>query len=256
MSITNDGLQYKFYDFTKSIYLFSHMKTNLVDPLVQDGETIILNILIYSTYFIYLVAFSKIIIVIAYFLIGQAFLAFLSFIKGLYKNKCSSNWKIWALNVWYFLKRIIKKLGTFNFYIFENRIISVFLIGTFIINLVSNTHLNAINLHQISSLEKENDFITFYFLSFEFNLYMEIILFIFYSHRNLIFGVIISLGYFLVVNLLIIFIYLLANKYEYLNGVFINEDPQRILNIILFSILMILKINCLYKVIKYNPQSK
>ena len=44
MSITNDGLQYKFYDFTKSIYLFSHMKTNLVDPLVQDGETIILNI--------------------------------------------------------------------------------------------------------------------------------------------------------------------------------------------------------------------
>jgi hypothetical protein len=85
---------------------------------------------------------------------------------------------------------------------------------------------------------------------------MEIILFIFYSHRNLIFGVIISLGYFLVVNLLIIFIYLLANKYEYLNGVFINEDPQRILNIILFSILMILKINCLYKVIKYDPQSK
>ena len=101
MSITNDGLQYKFYDFTKSVYLFSHMKTNLVDPLVQNGETIILHILIYSTYFIYFVALFKIIIVILYFSFGQALLAFFSFIKGLYKNKCSINWKTLALDVWY-----------------------------------------------------------------------------------------------------------------------------------------------------------
>ena len=54
MSETKDGLIYEIYDFTKSVYLFSHMKTNLVDIYVQKGETFALWILKIITYLIFI----------------------------------------------------------------------------------------------------------------------------------------------------------------------------------------------------------
>ena len=53
MSETKDGIFYDLYDFSKSVYIFSHMKTNLVDEKVQIGEkaAIILLLVISSVIF-------------------------------------------------------------------------------------------------------------------------------------------------------------------------------------------------------------
>ena len=53
-----------------------------------------------------------------------------------------------------------------------------------------------------------------------------------------------------------IIVYSIASYMEYLEGAFLYEEPQRILNIIVFSILFVLKANCLYKIIKYKKRSK
>ena len=43
---------------------------------------------------------------------------------------------------------------------------------------------------------------------------------------------------------------------EYLYGAYLLEEPQRTINILIFFILLILKINCLIKIIKFNKKSK
>ena len=45
MSETKEGEKYNLYDFTKSIYIFSHMKTLLVDKEVQEFEQKLLAII-------------------------------------------------------------------------------------------------------------------------------------------------------------------------------------------------------------------
>jgi hypothetical protein len=45
MSETKEHIFYDLYDFGKSVYIFSHMKTNLVDASVQTTEKIALNFL-------------------------------------------------------------------------------------------------------------------------------------------------------------------------------------------------------------------
>ena len=77
-----------------------------------------------------------------------------------------------------------------------------------------------------------------------------------YSIRSITFGIILSIGYWISINLIIIIAFIYTRRYEYLYGAFILEEPQRVLNIIISFILMVLKINCLYKIIKYNKKSK
>ena len=115
---------------------------------------------------------------------------------------------------------------------------------------------NSINSNQIESKEKNNSFLTHFFLVFEFNLLIEIILYMIYSIRSITFGLILSIGYWITINIIIIIAFMYTRRYEYLYGAFILEEPQRLLNIIISFILMVLKINCLYKTIKYNKKSK
>ena len=49
MSETKEGFFYDLYDFTKSVYIFSHMKTNLVDTAVQIGEKVALSLILAIT---------------------------------------------------------------------------------------------------------------------------------------------------------------------------------------------------------------
>lgn len=78
----------------------------------------------------------------------------------------------------------------------------------------------------------------------------------FYSKRNIFFVLSLSLGYFILLNIIILFSHFYAFRKEYLDGAFMYEEPQRVLNIIIFLILMILKINCLFQIKKYKKESK
>ena len=256
MSEYEEGFFYDLYAFTRSIYIFSHMKTNLVDAFVQKGETVALIILMTMTIFIYFLVLFKILIIVGYFLFFQGLVAFFNFIKLSFMTKFDMYIKSNLIDFVQFLYRIVKKVFTFNFYIFKNKSISTFMIVSFLFTITSNFYFNRENLRQILETEKDKRFLFFYFSSFESNLLMEIMCYIFYSNRNIFFGLLLSLGYFILLNVIILFIHLYVLRREYLDGGYMLEEPQRVSNIIIFLILMILKINCLKKNIKYDKNSK
>ena len=158
MSEINEGLYYDFYDFTKSVYIFSHMKTNLVDTNVQAGEKAALIILNIMTGFFLAVVSIKIIIVFCYFLFFQALIAFCQFIRLIFKSGGKLYWKISFKNCLLFFVRIFKKIYTFNFYIFHGRLICIYLITIFLISTVLNFIFNYVNIEQITRPEKDDLF--------------------------------------------------------------------------------------------------
>ena len=256
MSEIEDGLSYDLYDFTKYIYIFSHTKTNLVDKEVQNMESNAITFLNAVTYILLSVLLFKFIIIIFYLLIYRALLIFPRFIKFLCITKFDIDFSLCFKNCITFFVRTIKRIYTYNFYIFQNRYFSILLIFIFFFDIIISYLFNSNNYDQIENKEKTSSFLIYFFLVFEFNLLIEIILYMFYSIRNITFGIILSLGYFIVLNLIIMIAFMYTTRYEYLYGAFILEEPQRVLNIIIFFILMVLKINCLYKIIIYNKKSK
>ena len=69
MSETKEGEKYNLYDFTKSIYIFSHMKTLLVDKEVQEFEQKLLAIIQWFVFSICFFVLFKIIIYLFFIII-------------------------------------------------------------------------------------------------------------------------------------------------------------------------------------------
>jgi hypothetical protein len=65
-----------------------------------------------------------------------------------------------------------------------------------------------------------------------------------------------AFGYYIVVNIIMALVFLYARRMEELYGAYLLEEPQRILNIIIFFILFVLKANCLIKITQFNKRSK
>ena len=256
MSETKEGIFYDLFDFSKSVYLFSHMKTNLVDSSVQIAEITAITFLMVITNIIFILVLFKTLIILGYFLCSQALTAFVRFVKALFKTKFNVSFKSSFKNSLMFFWRVFKKIYTFNFYLFYTKLISAFMIISFWICIFSNFQFNRINKNYIEEPEKGNDFLLYFFLSFQFNLLMEIICSIFYSSRKSISSSLLSFGYYVVINVIIIIVFLLVRRREYLKGAYLFEEPQRKLNIIIYSILFILKLNALYRIIKFNKRSK
>ena len=256
MSQTKNCIIYDMYDFSKSVYIFSHMKTNLVDSKVQTTEILAIYFIYVISVIIFFFVLIKTLIILGYFFCMQATTAFIRFIQMLFITKFNINCKSSCKNTLFFFKRVCKKIYTFNFYIFYTRYINAFMIISFWICLLSNFLFNFYNRKYIDNPDKEDDFLTFYFLSFEFNLLMEFICSTFYSHRNMIISSALALGYFIVTNAIMFIGFFYARRMEFLYGAYLLEEPQRILNIIVFFILFVLKINCLIKIIKFNKKSK
>lgn len=256
MSETQDGIFYDLYDFGKSVYIFSHMKTNLVDSSVQTGETTALIILMIISSIIFFSVLIKILIIIGYFVCSQALAAFLNFMKMVFKTRFNINFKSSCKNSLMFFGKVFKKIYTFNFYIFYTTYISSFMIISFWMCLLTNFAFSIVNLQNIEEPNKNNEFLWYFFLSFQFNLLIEIVCCTFYAYRNMVGAFFLSLGYYIVMNVILFISFFYARQKEYLDGAYLLEEPQRILNIIVFFILFVLKVNCLFKIIIFNKRSK
>lgn len=256
MSETKDGFIYDLYDFQKSVYIFSHMKTNLVDSKVQVGEHAALYTQLVISSIIFFFILIKILIIVGYFICSQALTAFIRFVGNVFKTKFKINCRSSFMNSLMFFGRVCKKIYTFNFYIFYTKYISTFMILSFCFCIAAIYGFNIVNITYIEQPEKEDDFLWYFCFSFEFLLLIELICSTFYGHRNMNVSSLLAFGYFIVINVIIIIGFFYAQREEYLNGAYLLEEPQRILNIIVFFILFVLKANCLYKIIKFNKRSK
>ena len=131
MSEMIDSPIYNFYDYVKSIYIYSHIKTNLIDKERQPIEKLT-NILLGIITLGFIIAFCfKILVIFFYFIFVQAFSAFIKFIISIFRTKFQLNFCSSFLNAMYYLGKVFKRIYTFNFYLFHNITIGTIMIFSY-----------------------------------------------------------------------------------------------------------------------------
>ncbi len=138
MSEIKDELIYNFYDFMKSVYIYSHVKTSLLDRSRQNIEMFAIYSLLVLSLIFFIFTIFKIIIILVYFLLMQAVTGFIKFIISLFKTKFRVNFCSSFINAFSFLGKICKRIYTFNFYLYDNVMIGIIMIGSFTAFLLSS----------------------------------------------------------------------------------------------------------------------
>ena len=249
-------LLFNYYEFIKSIYVYSHLKTNLVDKYKQTTEMVALYILIIITSLIFFFAMFKIIIIIIYFFCIQANTAFFRFIRLVYVTKMQINFKASFKNAISYLSKICKRLYTFNFYIYQKIFIGIINMLSFITFLISTFWFEILNLKYISKENKPDSYLWLFYLNYEFTLLTEFLCTTFYSCRNMVMSTLIALGYFILMNFILIIGYNIKELNEDMHGAFEYEEPQKIMNIVFNIILLMLNFINLVKIIRFNKNGK
>ena len=255
-SIIQNEIIGDYYDLIKNVYVFSHMYLYLndIDRLTIEynfirAVLIIISILAVAICF-------KIVVIFIYFFLIQAITNLISFLCTLCRSKCKvpccSNVKGAFI---YFIK-LFKKLYTYNFYAFDSTFVGTFLVVSYLLYLISTITFSALIIQEIESEIKSNFFYVCHFIAFQFNILMEILCVSFYNQRNMKKQFFLSMGYFFLLNLLIIitlmFQRLLVNVY----GIFEKSEPRRILNIVFNFFFFIMYTTTIIKLILYNVNSK
>ena len=255
-SIIQNEIIGDYYDLIKNVYVFSHMYLYLndIDRLTIEynfirAVLIIISILAVAICF-------KIVVIFIYFFLIQAITNLISFLCTLCRSKCKvpccSNVKGAFI---YFIK-LFKKLYTYNFYAFDSTFVGTFLVVSYLLYLISTITFSALIIQVIESEIKSNFFFVCYLIAFQFNILMEILCVSFYNQRNMKKQFFLSMGYFFLLNLLIIitlmFQRLLVNVY----GIFEKSEPRRILNIVFNFFFFIMYTTTIIKLILYNVNSK
>ena len=255
-SIIQNEIIGDYYDLIKNVYVFSHMYLYLIDTKRQSIEyNFIRAVLIIISILAVAICF-KIVVIFIYFFLIQAITNLISFLCTLCRSKCKvpccSNVKGAFI---YFIK-LFKKLYTYNFYAFDSTFVGTFLVVSYFLYLISTITFSALIIQEIESEIKSNFFYVCHFVAFQFNILMEILCVSFYNLRNMKKQFFLSMGYFFLLNLLIIitlmFQRLLVNVY----GIFEKSEPRRILNIVFNFFFFIMYTTTIIKLILYNVNSK
>ena len=256
MSEVKDEFIYNFYDFIKSIYIYSHVKTDLKDKGRQRFESYsIYALMVFMSLFIILTVF-KIVVIIIYFLFLQALTGFFKFLASICKTKCNVSFCSSFKNSISFLCKICKRIYTFNFYIYDNCLIGFIMTGSFILFLISSFFFFIYNCSIIEQVEKPIWYLVFFYLDFELTILIELLCNSFYSCRNMVMSTYLALGLFLIMNGVLFIGYFYVRFIEDKYGSFEYQEPQKIINLIFDGILLVLNINSLRIIIAYNKNCK
>lgn len=256
MSEMNDSFLYNFYDYVKSIYIYSHVKTNLKDrgrQTIEQGSNIFLVIL--SLSFVILTVF-KIIVIIFYFIFIQAFSGFINFIISIFKTKFKINFCSNLKNAISYLSKVFKRIYTFNFYLFDNLFVGFVMIYSYFFFLISSCVFYFQNNNLIEDIEKPRYYMKSFYCHFESLILIQILCSSFYACRNMNIATYVSIGLFLIMNAMLIIGYYITKRIEDVNGSYEHDEPQSLMNILFNAILLFLNTISLFKCIIYNKNSK
>ena len=256
MSETKDTFLYNYYDFISSIYIYSHVKTYLIDPSrqnVERGFDFILAIMsgIFSFSFCF-----KFIVIIFYFFVLQSFPAILKFILALCRLKCNISINSSCKNAFSLLKKIGKRIFTFNFYLYENNFINFVMIFIYLLFLFSATYFYIDNQLQSDNSEKSEIYMAMFYLHFESVLFIQLLCSSFYSCQNMKISTLSAIIHFVFLNLIIYLGYLIKENIENCEGIFLNKEPQLVMNSILNFFLILLNGKSFVNAIYSNKNSK
>ena len=256
MSEIKDSLIYNFYDYLSSIFIYSHVKTFLVDPSRQGTELGFNIALLVLFYIISFMILFKLVLILLYFSFFQIFAAFYNFIKTLIKTKFKIDYCASFRNAISLLKKIFKRIFTFNFYLYDNHLIGFIMIFVYFVYLLSAFLFYMSNKDLIDKSEKTDNYMILFYLHFESILLMELLCCSFYACRNLKIAISSAFGIFILLNGILIIGYLIKEKIENVNGIFEHNEPQRVMNIIFNSIFFLLNGKCFISIILYKKDGK
>ena len=246
MSQTKDEFIYNFYDYMKSVFIYSHVRTYLIDPKRQEIEYVFdIILLVIASAFLFISVF-KILVIIIYFFCIQALPAFIKFIKLSCKSDFKTNCSSSCSNGMNYLKKVVKRIFTFNFYLFDNNIIGFIMILSYLIFIGSSFVFNILNVKYIHNNEKNKFYMSIFYLHFESLLLIQILCSSFYGCHNTKIGISCAFGIFLLLNGILLTGYFITDRIENVEGIFELDDPQSVMNIIFNLILFLLNGNCLY----------
>ena len=256
MSEMTDSDIYNFYDYVKSIYIYSHVKTNLIDKDRQDIEKWT-NILLLIITIGFIIAFCfKIVVIIFYFIFVQAFSAFIKFIISIFRTKFQLNFCSSFLNAVYYLGKVFKRIYTFNFYLFHNIAIGTIMIFSYFFFLFSSCAFYFQNINLIEDVEKPKIYMLSFYCHFESVILIQILFTSFYSCRDMILSTIISAGLFLCINGILFLGYFITNAIEEVDGSFEFAEPQSFMNVVFNTIFLLMNLNSFINIIIYKKNSK
>lgn len=256
MSEMRDYFFYNFYDYMRTVYIYSHLKTYLVDKQRQEIEERILYILSAFSILFMILSILKLFIIFLYFLFIHALTKFFIFLKTLCKTKFNVNFCSSFRNAMSYLWKVLKRLYTFNFYIFGNRLNNFIMVGSYFFLLFSMYCFLHFNNELLTEIEKNDNYLVFFYLHFEAIIFVQLLNASFYSKVQLTSSIVYSFGLFFTMNGILFFGYFIKNIYENRYGSFEFEEPQNILNIIFNSILFLLNLNCLILVLIHKKNGK
>ena len=256
MSEMTDSFLYNFYDYVKSIYIYSHVKTRLKDADRQSIERATNIFLIILTLIFMISSIFKIFVIIFYFIFIQAFSGLINFIKSIFKTKFKINFCSSFQNSISYLAKVCKRIYTFNFFIFDNIFIGFIMIFSFFFFLFSSTVFYFQNYHLIEDIEKPRYYMFTFYFHFESIILVQLLCSSFYACRNMKLSTLLALGLFLIMNLMLYIGYHITNIIEEVDGSYEYEEPQSLMNIFFNSILLFLNGIGFYKIIIYNKNSK
>ena len=256
MSEMVDSFLYNFYDYVKSIYIYSHVKTNLKDADRQSIERATNIFLIILSFIFMISSIFKIFVIIFYFIFIQAFSALINFIKSIFKTKFKINFCSSFKNAISYLARVFKRIYTFNFYIFDNIFIGFIIVFSFFFFLFSSAIFYYQNYHLIEDIEKPRYYMFTFYFHFESIILVQLLFSSFYACRNMKLSTLIALGLFIIMNIMLYIGYHITRIIEEVDGSYEYEEPQSIMNIFFNSIFLFLNGISFYNVIAYNKNSK
>lgn len=252
MSETQDEFIYNYYDYMSSIYVYSHVKTYLIDPNRQRWENYSDIFLLGFSGFFFLAAAAKLIIIMIYFIFINALTSLIKSFGALCKIKFKTNLFSWLKNAGKYLLKVCKRIFTFNFYLHQNFLVGILMIFSFLLYLCSSVIFYSMNLQYLTKTEKSRGYMRCFYLHFESILLIQLLYATFYASRNTTLSTLVALGIFILLNLILYLGYLIKEKIENVEGIFEHNEPQLIMNILFNIIFLLLYIKCLINVITFN----
>ncbi len=259
MSETKDTFMYNYYDYISSIFIYNHVKTFLIDPERQELEAKGDLILLIMTFICFLAVATKLLIIIIYFFFFQAFWAFIKFIISLFRTKFKINYGPSCKNFYYFMKKMAKRIITFNFYLYQNIFINILMIGSYLFFLFSSLIFYFQNYYHAKDEEKSETYMRIFYAHFESMLLIQLLSCSFYAckdYNDMNLSIFSGFGMWILLNLILFLSYLIKEKIENVEGIFEHIEPQLVTNIVFNFIFSILYGKCFLNFIFFKRESK
>jgi len=256
MSETKDDFIYNYYDYISPIFIYPHVKTYLIDSKRQEIEKVIDIILLVISSLLAALIIFKLFVIVVYFLFIRSLPQVIKFLINLCRFKCKINIGSSCKNALFNIKKVGKRISTFNFYIYENNLIGFVMVLSYLLFLVSSALFDIFNIKELDFSEKSDHYMKLFYIHFESMLLTHLLCTSFYASRNMSLDTITAVVLFILLNVVLYLGYLIKEKIENVEGIFENKEPQLIMNSLFNFIFAFINVKSFLNALFYDKNSK